>query len=124
MVTVESSGGDDDSASKEPESPAGQGSLVLTASGSIPSYQVTNADSHSVVGPLSDQTPSSAPTGNRESIDIQITPPSGSSTPVLLRTMRSIKGKFEWGGSSKKVNKSNNKETPSSQGEQSGNQMN
>ena len=124
VVTVESSDGDDDSTSKEPEPPAGRGSPVLTASGNIPSYQVPSKIPSSIDKPREDQTPSSAPTGNRESIDIQITPPSVSSTPVLLRTMRNIKGKFEWGGSSKKEDKTKLKETPSSQGEQSGNQMN
>ena len=110
---------------KFPDNPVNRGSPELTVSGSIPSYQ------RPPESPALDALTSGArrlsfvASGKSESLPGS--PASNASTPAVQRAVRSIERQIDGGGPGKTIktySKTKKKETPSSQGELSENQMN
>ena len=109
---------------KLPENPVNRGSPELTVSGSIPSFQVPPES------PALDALASGArrlsflSSGKSESLPGS--PASNASTPAVQRAVRSIEKQIDRGGPGKIIktySKTKKKETPSSQGELSDNQI-
>ena len=86
-LTIDTDGGEDEPTFKRPEVPAGRVSPVLTASGSLPSYQPPHITPKQGVAPMERLNTSSL--GDEGSKDT-VPPPSASSTPLVERTAPTI----------------------------------